>query len=59
MRWTIPLAAKVLSLSEQQLSRKLRIGEIRGEKYGRDWIIPPEEIDRLRREYPMWSPPNA
>lgn len=50
---SVPAAAKVVSLSEQQLSRKLRTGEIRGEKYGRDWIIPLEEMARLGVHYPL------
>lgn len=56
---SVPAAAKVMSLSEQQLSRKLRTGEIIGEKFGRDWIIPTDEIARLERDYPLWQGPEV
>ena len=45
--------AKRISLSEDSLRRQLRQGKIRGMKLGRDWLIPTNELARLKAEYPL------
>jgi hypothetical protein len=51
----IPLvmAAKAMALSEATLRRYLRSGRARGIRYGRDWMIPWEEVRRLAEVYPL------
>jgi excisionase family DNA binding protein len=49
----VGLAAKRTMLSEHTLRRRLRSGEIHGMKWGRDWFITREEVERLEREYPL------
>ena len=47
------LAAKRTSLAEHQIRRGLIIGTIKGFKVARDWVLPPEEVDRLATEHPV------
>ena len=51
----VPLAdaAKHTRLSESYIRRGLKSGGIKGFKVARDWVLPPEEVDRLAREYPL------
>ena len=50
---TIPDAAKRISLSETQVRRRVRIGEIVAEQAGRDYLILREVVDQLAAEYPV------
>ena len=51
----VPLgtAAKRTSLAEHQIRRGLNSGEIKGFKIARDWVLPPEDVDRLAAEHPL------
>ena len=51
----IPLrdAAKRTALSESGIRRGLKDGSIKGFKVARDWVLEPEEVNRLAAEYPL------
>ena len=49
----LPAAAKHTSVSEANIRRRLKSGDIKGFKLGRDWVLPQEEVDRLAVEYPL------
>jgi hypothetical protein len=51
----VPLAtaAKRTSLSESCIRRGLRSGDIKGFKVARDWVLPPDEVNRLAAKYPL------
>ena len=51
----IPLAgaAKRTSLSESSIRRGLKSGNIVGVKLGRDWLLSPQEVDRLAADHPL------
>ena len=51
----IPLidAAKRTSLSESGIRRGLNNGSIKGFKISRDWVLPPDEVNRLAIEHPL------
>jgi hypothetical protein len=51
----IPLrdAAKRTTLSESGIRRGLKDGSIKGFKVARDWVLLPEEVDRLASDYPL------
>ena len=48
--WTTREAAKKLGLDESQIRRLLKSGEIKGQKFGRDWMV--EELSYKRRRKP-------
>ena len=50
---TVTMLAKRVSLSEQAIARMLRSGEIKGEKFARDWRIAESEAERVEKEYPL------
>lgn len=39
--------SKILRMTKYTIRKKLRLGEIRGIKVGRDWRIPKSEIQKL------------
>ena len=51
----IPLrdAAKRTALSESGIRRGLKDGSIKGFKVARDWVLEPNEVNRLATEYPL------
>ena len=51
----IPLrdAAKRTKLSESGIRRGLKDGSIKGYKVARDWVLEPEEVNRLAIEFPL------
>jgi hypothetical protein len=51
----LKVAAKSIGLSEDILRYRLRSGQVKGHKLGRDWFVPMEEVERLEREYPVES----
>jgi excisionase family DNA binding protein len=42
-------AAEVLGLSVQTVYKKLNSGDLAGFQLGRQWRVPPAEIEKLRR----------
>ena len=48
---TIEQAAERLSLAPATLRHQARAGKLRAEKYGRDWLVAEEEVERYRREH--------
>ena len=49
----IAKAAKHTRQTESAIRRGLQTGRIRGVKVGRDWLIPPDEVRRLAKEFPL------
>lgn len=47
-------AAKRTALGEPAIRRRLRAGQIRGQKLGRDWFVAAAEVERLAVEYPLY-----
>jgi excisionase family DNA binding protein len=45
---TVNQAARVLGLAPVTVRLRLRKGIMRGERLGRDWLIPREEVERWR-----------
>lgn len=45
---TAPQTAAELSLSHLEVIRRIRRGDIQAKKLGWNWIIPSEELDRVR-----------
>jgi excisionase family DNA binding protein len=52
-------ASKQLAIGEEALRRRLRSGRVKGQKLGRDWFLPLDEVDRLAAEYPLESVGSA
>ena len=48
---TIPEAAKQLSIHEESLRRLLRMGNIPGEKIGKQWFIDKEQLALFAATY--------
>lgn len=48
---TIKEVAEALDLSEQHTRLKIRLGQIKATKKGRDWLISDDELIRLKEEY--------
>lgn len=40
-------------LSESGIRRGLKDGSIKGYKVARDWVLEPEEVDRLAAKHPL------
>lgn len=55
---SLTLAAKRINLGEPAIRKGLHQGKIRGQKMGRDWYIPADEVERLAREYPLENDPS-
>ena len=56
-RLTAQQAAELLGYHTKHLHRLLRSGDLRGEKFGRTWIIDRSEVEevlRLREEHGRW-----
>lgn len=51
MVYTVKETAESLGLSEQHTRLKIRLGQIKAQKKGRDWLITEQELERLRGEY--------
>ena len=49
----LPQAAKRTALGESTIRRGMKSGSIEGQKIGRDWFLPPHEVERLAREFPL------
>jgi acetyl-CoA synthetase len=47
--YTVPEAAKLLSIAPKTLTDWLRAGKIRGVKVGRSWRIPESAIDDIAK----------
>lgn len=45
---TAPQTAAELNLSHLEVIRRIRRGDIQAKKLGWNWIIPSEELDRVR-----------
>ena len=50
---TIAETSKTTSLSEHKIRRGILDGSIEGEKLGAQWVLFPEEVERLEREHPL------
>jgi excisionase family DNA binding protein len=48
---TLTEAAQSLRLSPATLRQQIAAGKLRATKWGRDWMVEPEEIERYRREH--------
>ena len=44
--------AEQLGRNEVLVRRWLREGRLRGEKYGRDWVVTERELERFKRDEP-------
>ena len=51
-RYVVTEASKQNAKSESWLRENLRKGVVKGEKYGRDWVLDGKEVERLARLYP-------
>ena len=40
-------AASILGYTEQHVTRLIRLGQLQGQKIGRDWLIPAQSVDRF------------
>lgn len=45
---TVPEAAKLLDYHPDHLGRLLRAGTVKGERVGGRWLIPRQEVDRIK-----------
>lgn len=52
-KFTVPEAAKATSKSETWIRNAAKSGRVKAEQYGREWLLTPEEVERLSREYPL------
>lgn len=51
-RVTVAEVARRLARHPELIRRWLRDGRLKGEQYGREWLITEREIDRFRRAEP-------
>lgn len=47
----IPVAAERLGLAESTIRHQIRNGKIDAARWGRDWYVTGEEIERYRRDH--------
>jgi excisionase family DNA binding protein len=47
---TLAEAAALLNLSPDTLRRQAQRGKLRGQKYGKTWVVSQREVDRYARE---------
>jgi excisionase family DNA binding protein len=52
-RLTVPEVARNLSRNPELIRRWIREGRLRGEKFGRDWLVSEREVERFRRAEPQ------
>ncbi len=45
--------AKTIDRTEAQLRRDIISGKVKGQKLGRDWFLPTDEVKRLSELYPV------
>lgn len=50
---TVPEVARRLGRNPQLVRRWMREGRLRGEKFGRDWLVTERELERFRRSEPQ------
>ncbi len=51
-RLTVPEAARRLRRNPELVRRWLREGRLRGEQFGREWLIAPSELERFAAKQP-------
>lgn len=49
--YTVREVAEALDLSEQHTRLKIRLGQIKAVKKGRDWLISEDELNKLLENY--------
>lgn len=49
---TVPEAARRLARNPELVRRWLREGRLRGQKFGRDWLVSERDLDRFRGREP-------
>ncbi|OAI54028.1 hypothetical protein AYO44_03865 [Planctomycetaceae bacterium SCGC AG-212-F19] len=53
-------AAEALGVNDSRIRQLVRAGLLKAEKVGRDWLIPPAEVQRLKANpLPKGRPPKA
>ena len=52
-RLTVRDAARKLRRNPELIRRWLREGRLRGQQFGREWLIAPSELDRFAKAEPM------